>query len=70
MMGNENVAMLARARQNHLAEYLRAHDNVIQGGSVKNAYITLRTARQLEIERRDHEDEDAYFDNDSDDDSE
>jgi len=62
MMGNENVAMLARARQNHLSEYLRAHDNVIDGGSVKEAYIQLRNSRQLEIERRDHEDEDMYFD--------
>ena len=66
MMGNENVAMLARARQNHLSEYLRAHDQVIDGGSVKEAYIKLRNARQLEIERRDNEDEDVYFDRDED----
>ena len=64
MMGNENVAMLARARQNHLAEYLRAHDNVIEGGSVKEAYIRLRDARRIETERRDNENADMFFDND------
>ena len=63
MMASENVAMLSMARQNHLAEYLRAHDNVIEGGSVKEAYIRLRDARRAETERRDNENEDMYFDN-------
>lgn len=64
MMDNENVAMLSRARQNHLAEYLRAHENVIVGGSVKDAYIRLRDARRTETERRDEENEDIYFEHD------
>ena len=64
MMGCENVAMLSRARQNHLAEYLRAHENVIDGGSVKDSYIRLRDARRLETERRDAENEDIYFEHD------
>ena len=61
MMLKENVAMLAKAKQNHTADWIKAHEySSVSGGSVKAAYYALREDRRLEIERRDNELHDEY----------
>ena len=62
-MRHENVAVLARAAQNHLSDWLKANNyQSVTGGSVKKVYYELREERRLEIERRDNEIHDIYFD--------
>ena len=61
MMLKENVAMLAKAKQNHTADWIKAQEySSVSGGSVKAAYYALREDRRLEIERRDNELHDDY----------
>ena len=62
-MTHENVAVLARAGQNHLSDWLKANNYAsVTAGSVKKVYYELREERRLEIERRDNEIHDIYFD--------
>ena len=60
-MTHENVAVLARAGQNHLSDWLKANNYAsVTGGSVKKVYYELREERRREIERRDNENHDPF----------
>ena len=61
-MRHENVAVLARAGQNHLSDWLKANNYAsVTAGSVKKVYYELMEERRLEIERRDNEIHDQFF---------